>query len=381
MLIDKIKSLLLFIKCILWDYPVYTIIWYYLIYTFIWKFIIKWLLWEFIPFRFILTKSWEKISPPINPETGVRPPATFLIWVSGIFSVYIALFGIASQRYEARVDVIENRANSFFAQLGIKEIRKETLSRVPSIQTMPCPQKPELFKANTVIESLFFENVEYSGIVTLMKETLVIWKVYLKDVNLSEVDLSEADLIGAKLKGADLFFANLKGADLIEADLTNANIEQANLISANLKNADLENAYLSEADLSEANLSGAKLKGADLSFANLKGAELVGADLRETNLNYANLEGADLEGASIYYDYDELEYVDLEYVDLEDIDLVDVLYSITLPYGEKFLNGVNFNNAKGIPGWIKSSCDESGFFHDSYQEEPDEEYWNHNEKY
>lgn len=112
---------------------IYFIFWNCLIYKFFWCFFVKWFLWEFIPVRFILTKSLEKIRPPINPETNIRPPATFLIWFSGILSVYIALFSIASQRYEAKVDVIENRANSFFAQLGITEIRRETLSRAISI--------------------------------------------------------------------------------------------------------------------------------------------------------------------------------------------------------------------------------------------------------
>ena len=245
---------------------------HYLIYTVIWKFMIKWLLWEFIPLRFIITKSWEKIRPPINLETGLRPPATFLIWVSGIISIYIAVFSIASQRYEARVDVIENRANSVFSQLSITNIRKETLSRIPSIQIMPCPKKPELFKPITIIESLFFEDMTYPDIVKLMKETLEIWKEHLQGVHLYSVNLKDANLVNANFKDAWLFDPNFKGANL-----ECANFEGANLIGANFEGA---------------RLMDANFKGAKLSWANLKGTFLIDANFEGAELRSANLKGA-----------------------------------------------------------------------------------------
>ena len=249
------------------------IIWDFFIYKIIWCFFIKWFLWDFIPIRFILSKSWKKIRPPIDPKTGVRPPATFLIWVSGIFTVYIALYGITSQRYEARIDVIENRANSVFAQLSIKEIRKETLNRIVSIQRMKCPRKPELFEPFTIIESLFLESSKYQGIVELMKETIEIWKIHL-----AEVDLENAYFRKANLSKANLAGANLSKADLSEADLSEANLKGADLSGANLRGANLRKADLCEAEFWEAKLEKAYLRTAILNNTNFGRAYLSGAD-------------------------------------------------------------------------------------------------------
>ncbi len=75
---------------------------------------IKWLLWDFSGLRFI----WQKIKPPVDQSTNKRAPVTFLLWVIG---AYVAFFGVASQRYENRVDKIENRANAIFPQLSTSE--------------------------------------------------------------------------------------------------------------------------------------------------------------------------------------------------------------------------------------------------------------------
>ncbi|ETR68990.1 MAG: hypothetical protein OMM_09978 [Candidatus Magnetoglobus multicellularis str. Araruama] len=140
----------------------------------------------------------KTIRPPINPETGNRPPSTFLIWVSGVISIYVALFSIASQRYENRANVIENRANAVFAQLGIKDIRAETLSRISTIQNMSCPTKPIIFEPITVFKSLLSREEKYRDIVELMRDTLIIWKETLENVNLSNAYLPNSNLQDAK---------------------------------------------------------------------------------------------------------------------------------------------------------------------------------------
>ncbi len=91
----------------------------------------KWFFWELMGTRSI----WEKIKPPVNPVTK---PATIALWVVGI---YVAFFGVASQRYENRIDIIENRANAIFTQLGTLNVKK-VLSRIPVIKNkdlaFPC---------------------------------------------------------------------------------------------------------------------------------------------------------------------------------------------------------------------------------------------------
>ncbi len=93
---------------------------------------IQWFLYELTPIRIV----WEKIFPPPDLE-GHRRPATFGLW---IIAVYVALFGVASSRYENRVDIIEVRASSIFAQLSSSDY-KGALGRIPRVQQMKCPRK------------------------------------------------------------------------------------------------------------------------------------------------------------------------------------------------------------------------------------------------
>jgi len=217
---------------------------------------------------------------PSNPQTL----PTGLIWLVGI---YVAFFGVASQRYENRIDIIENRANSIFAQLAVPSVTKKALSKIARVQNMPCPRRPEILKPPSVFISLF-SNSKYEEMVEQLKETIEDWKESLDSVNLRGAYLREANLWGADLFKADLRDANLWGADLEKADLREADLVGADLGGANLMEAELVRADLREADLRDANLRRINLRGADLEKANLVGAVLRRADLREAVLRGAN---------------------------------------------------------------------------------------------
>ena len=60
-----------------------------------------------------------------------------------LIGIYVALFGLASQRYENHLDRIENRANGIFAQLGSRRPKK-AMARIADAQRMTRPVKPEL---------------------------------------------------------------------------------------------------------------------------------------------------------------------------------------------------------------------------------------------
>ena len=126
---------------------------------------------------------------PIDEKTGKQQPIRFFLWFVGI---YVALFGIASQRYENRVDIIENRINSIFTQLSTP-LYKKALGRIGETQNMPCPLKPDIKNPLTVYQSLFKETVYFEG-VNLLKATVENW--------------------GDSLSGAHLMFAYLIGARL-----------------------------------------------------------------------------------------------------------------------------------------------------------------------
>ena len=262
-------------------------------------FSIKWL------FRYSgLEFIYRKFNPPKNSQTL----PTGFIWP---IVIYIAFFGVASQRYENRIEIIEIRANSVFAQLAVPSLEKKALSRIPRIQNMPCPYKPNLLNPLSVFISLFSDS-KHEEVSAQLKETIEDWKDSLDSVNLSEAilrgaDLREANLRGAKLQRADLRGANLQRASLLGSDLQRAFLSEADLLFTNLWGADLRRADLrganlrrtgfQNANLGEANLQGANLRDAFLQGANLRDAFLREADLGGANLRGANLREADLGGA------------------------------------------------------------------------------------
>ena len=162
-------------------------------------FSIKWLF-RYSGLEFIYTK----FNPPKNPQTL----PTGFIWLIGI---YLAFFGVASQRYDSRIDIIENRANSIFAQLAVPSVAKKVLSRIPRVQNMPCPYKPNLLNPLSVFISLFSDS-KYEEVSAQLKETIEDWKDSLDSVNLSEAILRGANLREANLRGAKLQRADLRGA-------------------------------------------------------------------------------------------------------------------------------------------------------------------------
>ena len=298
------------------------------------KFIV-WLYWDFSGLHSI----WDKINPPpkiIIERKRYKKPPTFLLWAIGIYSV---LFGIASQRYENRVDMIETRAAAILTQLPT-EAFKNAISRIPEVQRLKCPYKPEFLSPLSVVRSLisnsrYLEGGDYKEMIDLLRITVENWKTKLNKTDLSRANLqgaklNEANLQGAKLVEAnfqkanlisanlqetdlslanlqetDLSLANLQGADLMKANSQKANLkgaklQEAKLWGAKLQEAKLWKANLRRADLQEADLQGAKLQGANLLEANLKNAKLQGANLWGADLQEANLWGADLQGANLW---------------------------------------------------------------------------------
>ena len=212
---------------------------------------LKWLVWDFSCLRFI----WSKILPPTSESECRRRPATFLLWVVGI---YIACFGVASQKYENRIDVIESRTNTIFTQLAGPAF-KQALSRISTVQRMLCPQAPKLLYPPSVFHSLIGSHQEYSEIVLLLKETVENWKESLEAVDLSHANLEGAQLYNANLREALLMGTNLKNANFYNADLRNANLENADLRNVNFENADLRYAIIVGADLEGAYLRNSNL--------------------------------------------------------------------------------------------------------------------------
>ena len=156
----------------------------------------------------------------IEEQQPKRILPTLPLWLIGI---YIAFFGIASQRYENKVDIIENRANSIFTQIGTSA-RKSALGRIAKVQNYPCPVKPKIFQPVSLFRSLFGKDSIHEEMAVLLRETIEDWKKELEEANLIEADLGGANLEGANLRGAYLFRAHLWGANLSDANLERADL-------------------------------------------------------------------------------------------------------------------------------------------------------------
>lgn len=224
----------------------------------------------------------ESIYRKFNPDPA-QPDAKYptgLLWVIGI---YVAVFGIASQRYENKIDKVENRANAIFEQLGTP-VRKQAMARIDDVQRMRVPVEPHFLQVGSPFISLVQDTL-YTDIVDHLKQTVEIWKTNLDSVDLSLAILDRTDLSWGNFNGAFLTGANLRGANLSGAYLTGADLRWANLTGAFLGEANLSEANLTRANLSEANLGWANLRGANLTWANLRGANLSDADLSKARWN------------------------------------------------------------------------------------------------
>jgi uncharacterized protein YjbI with pentapeptide repeats len=241
----------------------------------------------------------EFIYRKFNPSENGRPLPTGVLWIIGI---YIAFFGIVSQRYENRIDVIENRTSALMALLANKETRKNAIRDVPRVQMMESPQKPNVLNPLATLQSLFSRSQGHPESINTLKRIIEDLKsdlsgVYLSRANLEGVNLEGANLNGANLERANLRDAVLDGADLEGANLRHADLEGADIAGAKLRGSNLILAILKQAEFIEADLQNADLGRADLRNAFLQEANLKGAYLGDANLLGANLEQANFQEA------------------------------------------------------------------------------------
>ena len=263
-----------------------------------------------------------KLCPPVDPETNRRKPITLTLW---IFGIYVASYGIASQRYENRIDIIENRASAVFAQLA-SPAYKQALARIPHIQHMCCPKKPDFLIPYTIFESLFAvydiapyprisqnENSDkqsellwnfrkkmfgvdgpYHEMVDLLKSTIADWKNSLKGLNLEGLVIDNANLEGADLSSVTMNDASLSHTFLNNVKFDDAHLWQSNFSNSFMEGASFRRAGLVNAQLANTRMTDVNLMSAVLDDANFKGANLKGANFENTSMKNVNFEGANL---------------------------------------------------------------------------------------
>ena len=102
-----------------------------------------WVLWAMLRISG-LKYIWGKTQTErVNDPDYQRPP-TFVLWVIG---VYIALYGVASTRYELALDRVENRMSAVASQLSTsnEQAFQNLLAQIPHIQQKEVPVEPQLW--------------------------------------------------------------------------------------------------------------------------------------------------------------------------------------------------------------------------------------------
>lgn len=239
-----------------------------------------------------LRLAWHKLHPPLTPPE--RAPSTFIFWFAGIcsavFGAYTALYGITSQRYENRIDLLETRLSMFMTQYSVSQDdkQKKAISDIVRMQSKKCPVKPVLLEPRTIVYSLMFsENHQAvaedpnrpfplfaanSG--ALCRDILEIVQEFVEN---RSFDLSGIEFENAIFIGAVFGYADFRNADFYASDLSSAIFSKANLTHAEFIRSDLTDANFYDAILDGANFYATILDGADFTLASLANANLFTA--------------------------------------------------------------------------------------------------------
>ena len=180
-------------------------------------------------------------------ENKLRRNRRFLWGLIGAgLSVYVTAFGLASGRYQSALGDIQNQADSIFSQIG-SDVSKQALERIPAVQVMKLPVKPEL-NPLSIIKSLSYDPIaitenDHRGLGVL--ENL---KGLVKSFSRKEKEPSDR----SPFEALNLNHINLNEMNLREANLSRVSLKRAQLLYTKLHDASLEYTALHGADLTGA---------------------------------------------------------------------------------------------------------------------------------
>jgi uncharacterized protein YjbI with pentapeptide repeats len=221
------------------------------VFKYIYRFFV-WLIWEFSGAKSIVMK----IVP--NRFQGQEAP-TFFLWLIGI---YIAGFGIASQRYENTTYKIDNLVSSMISVLPT-EMRDYALQRIPKIQWEPCPFKPEILDPRSVWLSLFGDSCQYESQVEHLKNILEENGKKLNSLNLGYCDLRGTIFINSNFEKTNLGYSKMEqaifgGVNFKSAFFFNGKFNKSWFSRCDFKGADLNSVCFEGTFFNECNLAEAK---------------------------------------------------------------------------------------------------------------------------
>lgn len=242
---------------------------------------------------------WRKFVP----EKGSNKLPTGVLWILGL---YFAAYAFTTQRYEAHLERIEFRYNTFTSQMAAG--MKFSNGLLMGILNEKIPLKASIYSPISILKSFFYgpcfnffyqvnkdqKHHFYQSAEDFRQEIIAQWRNRLRGADFRNAQFKKAFFYGGQLEQADFTNAILEGGDFRFAELNGAKFVGAKLNGAKFNYAQMENATLTGAHLNVANFTGAQLNGANFGvlLADLVDGELysVGAIPYERDSEFATKE-------------------------------------------------------------------------------------------
>jgi uncharacterized protein YjbI with pentapeptide repeats len=224
-------------------------------------------IWRFVYIYLGIGYILQMIRKPKEGEYTDRAPSQFIWWVIGI---YAGIFGIAFQKYENRINRLENRYNSLIQQLGGNNTG-EILTAISDMQTSYTPLEPAIWPPNALIS--LTDSIPNSEIWKLSENTILNWSEHLSRTRLENFSTKTLELHShtnnltikgrgiehLKLNNSDseepLSFReiNVLGCEFEEISIFNSQLSYLNLDKTSVKELNIDYSYISNSfiDLKE----------------------------------------------------------------------------------------------------------------------------------
>lgn len=242
-----------------------------------------WVLYHYSGLRAICSLAWPKKNKELSAP-GYRKPATFVLWLLG---TYTALFGIASGRYEMRVNMLLARANALIAQTAIPEACGAAIEQMPAVQYEECPVKPEFWNPFSVFYSAFFKNKN-------SPQCLEIAKILRNTIVTNQKHLSGIILRNAFLQSAHFKNLNATDSTFVDCDFKNSTYYNCFFLNSRFVNADFNDVKMRNVNFSHTKFyntvfSSSTIEKTSLNDVYIRKGEFIKTKLNNVDFKYATI--------------------------------------------------------------------------------------------
>lgn len=216
-------------------------------------------IWQFVYIYLGVGYILQMIRKPKEGEYTDRAPSQFIWWVIGI---YAGLFGIAFQKYENRINRLENRYDSLIQQLGGNNTG-EILTAISDMQTSYTPLEPAIWPPNVLLS--LTDSIPNLEIWKLSENTILNWSKHLSRTKLEgfstkslELD-SHIDNLTIRGKGIEKLILNnsysRKPLSFRELSISDGQFKELSILNSQLPIFKMHNTIVREFNIDHSYIS------------------------------------------------------------------------------------------------------------------------------